>query len=63
MQEIAPVRRPWREVAKEQRYSLRQLGTHVGRSHQTVRQYSAGYRRVPQDVLDKLSELFGVPVE
>jgi len=28
-----------------------------------MRQYSAGFRTIPQEVLDKLSELFGVPVK
>jgi hypothetical protein len=51
--------RDWRVVAREQRYNLRLLGEIVGRQHATMLGYSIGKRRVPQEVLDKLSELFG----
>ena len=55
-------RRPWREVAKEQGWSWRYLGEKIGRSHATVRGYACGQRRVPKEVLDKMSELFEEPV-
>lgn len=56
---IATGPRDWRVVAREQRYNLRLLGELVGRQHATMLGYSIGKRRVPQEVLDKLSELFG----
>lgn len=65
MEQIPPIdagKRTWQEVAREQAYSLRYLGEKLGRYHSTMLAYSMGRRRVPRELLDKMSELFGEPV-
>jgi len=55
--------RPWQDVAREQGYSLRYLGEKIGRHHTTMLAYSIGKRRVPRELLDKMSDLFGERVQ
>lgn len=51
--------RTWQAVAKERGLTLRILGDLVGRPHSTMLAYSCGKRRMPQEMLDRLTRLFG----
>lgn len=66
MQDFAPSDtepRTWQEVAKERGINLRILGELIGRPHQTMLAYSSGQRRVPEDILWKLSRVLGETVK
>ena len=55
--------RSWKTVAREQRYTLRHLVPVTGRTYRSLIAYSCGERRIPQEVLSRLSEFFGEPVQ
>lgn len=55
--------RTWQEVAKDRGISLRILGELIGRPHSTMLAYSSDRRRIPEELLWKLSRVLGEDVQ
>lgn len=56
------VRREWRAVLKEQGRNLAWLAQETGKTYPQVTSYALGRVKVPQDWLDQVEQILGVPV-
>lgn len=62
MTDNTAIRPAWQDVARARGISLRKLGVLLDKSHTTMLAYSCGKRRVPEDVMERMTRLFGEDV-